>query len=756
MKNLIELFKARFSKRTLFILEIIAVLLCVITIVLKSHTPLNSVDFYMVPSDNAVQDGEVWEINAETSGDECVLLGKVNFIKRGHYVLDVSYKAESNQKCRLFAGSGEEAFIKGGTYNLDKAKREETFNFFIEDDLSNLEFQFLYNYQGEFKIKEVKITESRVGLYKNFVLLLAFFAIINTIIYCRESKNARDRIVISLLIAISASLPLLFSGITEGHDLMFHLMRIEGLANEIKVGHIPSRVQSVWMSDYGYPVSIYYGDILLYFPALLRICGFSINAAYKVFIFTVNFFTAYFGYVCFRNIFKDQKIAAIMSLVYSTAAYRLVDIYVRSAVGEYCALIFFPIISMAVYKLYSDENTGLRNNVSAGLLLALGMTGIVTSHILSAEMTAVVLALVFAVMIGKSFRINQLRTWIIGVVATCALSAYFIVPFLDYYINTNVQIQNLYKGYPIKIQEKGACIGDFFAVFKNLIWMQLSPGLALMTVLMIGIVLLILKRKMSATTKRILFLSVVVLWMSSNCFPWDILAHKFAIMNMLAQIQFPWRWIGVANIMLTLLMGQLVLDNGRFLKIENKSYDIVKITAIMAIVIVLFLESYYGDHAGRTIFYDTHNLNTYGYMNGEYLRGSEVSENVYIAVDTSSLSGQIEGDFKQAKIIDRSGTEMDFYIKNKKEDTKVTLPVINYPGYEVSDESGNVYPITDGENLLIAFDLPASYDGQLYLRYVEPVSWRIAELISIIAFLVSGIYGFRCISKLKKQQSIER
>jgi hypothetical protein len=73
----------------------------------------------------------------------------------------------------------------------------------------------------------------------------------------------------------------------------------------------------------------------------------------------------------------------------------------------------------------------------------------------------------------------------------------------------------------------------------------------------------------------------------------------------------------------------------------------------------------------RGNFYDTYNLNTYGVMNGEYLRGSEVSDKVYKTVNTSSFTGQIEGDFSLAKSTGRAGTQMDFYIKNKKSDTSV-------------------------------------------------------------------------------------
>lgn len=67
------------------------------------------------------------------------------------------------------------------------------------------------------------------------------------------------------------SLPLMVRGISDNdyQDLRVHLMRIEGIADQLRLGHVPVRMQSVWLDGYGYPISIYYGDIFLYFPAVL-------------------------------------------------------------------------------------------------------------------------------------------------------------------------------------------------------------------------------------------------------------------------------------------------------------------------------------------------------------------------------------------------------------------------------------------------------------------------------------------------------
>ena len=69
---------------------------------------------------------------------------------------------------------------------------------------------------------------------------------------------------------------------TTGHDLIFHLYRIEGIAQGLIEGQFPVRMQTVQAAGYGYPVSIMYGDIFLYPVALLVILGMSINNAYNL------------------------------------------------------------------------------------------------------------------------------------------------------------------------------------------------------------------------------------------------------------------------------------------------------------------------------------------------------------------------------------------------------------------------------------------------------------------------------------------
>ena len=157
-------------------------------------------------------------------------------------------------------------------------------------------------------------------------------------------------------IALLASMPIFAMAIHNGHDLQFHLMRIEGLAAGIRQGQFPVRLESIWNDKYGY-ATLFYGDLLLYIPALLRLLGVTINAAYNAYILLMNVLTAVVSYRCFHAMVKEKDIALLMTAAYVTSAYRLMDIYVRAAVGEYSAMIFLPMIGICDVPFISSGGT---------------------------------------------------------------------------------------------------------------------------------------------------------------------------------------------------------------------------------------------------------------------------------------------------------------------------------------------------------------------------------------------------------------
>ena len=101
-----------------------------------------------------------------------------------------------------------------------------------------------------------------------------------------------------LVIILMASIPLFNNYLIRGHDIYFHLMRIEGLAQGLGAGEFPVRIQPAWYDGYGYAVSVFYSDLFLYPAALLRLLGISLQDAYKVYVVLCNVATTLISGYC--------------------------------------------------------------------------------------------------------------------------------------------------------------------------------------------------------------------------------------------------------------------------------------------------------------------------------------------------------------------------------------------------------------------------------------------------------------------------
>ena len=529
------------------------------------------------------------------------------------------------------------------------------------------------------------------------------------------------------------SLPLFYHGI-EGHfgqDLGFHINRIEGLFLEMKNGVFPVRMQSFWMDAYGYPVSIYYCDLFLYFPALLRLLGVPVVAAYKTFLLVINIATVMVAFYSFSRIMGDELLGALGAFVYATSSYRLLDLFIRAAVGEYTALLFLPLVLYGVCAIYGwcaadgGESDGIRRG--AVIPLTVGMSGILLSHMMSLEIVGICLIVLCLLNLKKTFTKAVLSTYTVSAGFTLLITAWFTIPFVDYFATETVRINEV-VGNARQIQESGTRFYEFFDFFmipfSNLDSyitddrMLTTPGMVMMGTVVAALALW-LSRRADRRVKILTASSLVLLFVSSDIFPWNWLGKSGSLGDLLAQVQFPWRYIGIATAVITLLLLTLLS--------YGKSYGkAVAIVISVGALMCVWFTGVYGKYAELDTFVTTADLDTYDMGFIEYLRPDAVREDFTHKIRVTGGEGEVTELY-------REGTDMDLFVASETGAT-IELPVLNYKYYVITDDSGKEYEITDGENDEICFDVDADFEGVIYLRYVVPRFWHVAELVSIISF----------------------
>ncbi len=725
-------------------LVILAIVFCVL-LINRSTNRYIDVDLSQWKSAFVQYENNKWAIDEGTiEGENTIdfLYGPYMHLPKGHYTINIWYECDSNQSFQPFANSGKSFFIKAGTALLNKNQTFTEYQFVTTEDLDNFEVVVKYNGKGHLQINKIEISKNTNGIEKIFLILFVLFPV-GDFIYLYYEKIKEHKVLLFTLLGISlcASLPLFMRGVHwgHGHDIGFHLMRIEGISKELARGNIPVRLSSLWMDGYGYPVSIYYADILLYIPAILRNVGFSLIGCYKTYIFLINVGTTIISYICFKKMFIHSRIAVITTFAYVTTSYRFVNIYVRSAVGEYSSMMFLPVVAVAIYLIYTENDKEWKKYKKNALLLALGMTGIIGCHVLTVEMVCFVLVVVCIALWKKTIRKNTLKVYGIAILQALLLNAYFIIPFLDYYLNVPVRINDIVDGESVKmIQDHGTYIAQYFSFFQNPFGvsttainyrMGLTPGIVLIFALIIAVVLWA-KGKANKEIKIVTVFSLFMLFVASNMFPWNHIAFNFELGDLLAQVQFPWRYIGIANLFLSILLG-LVLKQYKIQ--ENGCYkNIAGVMNVLSIIFALVFLGYYCDNANLVNYYDTAEISTYNVVNGEYVRSGTELDLLTNKIATENLQG--------ASIISRDGSNMQIHCIAGNEEGRVEVPLFNYKGYIAVDDYGNEYTIKDGMNNVISIDIPSHFEGNITISFVEPFYWRIAEVISICMVLVSILY----------------
>ena len=586
----------------------------------------------------------------------------------------------------------------------------------------------------------------------------------------KASKLLREKwhILVLILLVVLISYPALFMDMAKGHDLDFHLMRIEGIRGDVSLSNFPVRMQSPWIDGYGYPVSILYGDLFLYLPAFFRFLRIPIMPAYRLFVLCINSATVAIAYNSFRVILKRREAAVFAATLYATAAYRLVDEYVRSAVGETLTIVFLPAVLACISVIYTSDEA--RTRWKAAVILAFVFTSITCAHTLTTSMLLVVLApgviISLFVFCKKGDRLRRFWNIFGAGVITVFLAAFFIVPFLDFYLNADIGFA-LDKGE--NIQGEGLILRDFFNFFCDPFKtfrddIQKTPGIALMTVLICAAAYLVMclagriRRSSGGENhvvgvfvnhRRIVFefcFALVLLFMTSRLFPWDFIEYNVPFGGLFIAIEFPMRYLAFAIVFLALLGGELLL--GLSEKFVNKGLTQRRVLRLicaafvgMCVFNVVNLCVYTPRFEKKANFMNVEDLGRWDY----YAMDFQLKNT---SVDDLDLGVKYEG-LLSFEVVSRDSNDWMIACVTGPDYGWVQFPVFAYPYYRAEDvqDPSVQFEIHEGGNRTVGVLLPANWSGILHMYWKEPVFWRVCEIISFITFAACVIFLVRGKSK---------
>lgn len=675
-------------------------------------------------------------------------------LKRGSYKITIDY----------LAGDGEESYTASSDYNTWPVITQRT-NVNFPENQTEVTYELRssigvtgYKVTANFNdalflfIHSIKIEETNDWKNVNLISILFVVLLLNFgyICYKRvpEEKKRSFRIGCGAFVSLLffSCLPLFSVYQKAGHDLLLHLYRIEGIKNALLDGQFPVRIPYSWLNGYGYAVSIFYGDGLLYFPAILRILGFTVQGAYKSYVLVINTATIVVSYYCFFKILKNRKIAFVGCAIYTLAPYRLLCTYLRCAVGEYTAMLFLPLVLYGLYVIY--EENGKKNK---WLPLAIGFAGLVQCHIISTLLAVLFVALFCLINLKKTFQWKILEQLFIAVCVIVVIDFWFIIPFFDYfrfeYYSTDLSAlgkTNAYGTFPVQLFTlfpHGT--GDAYTVADGVgetgeMSYPLGAAFGLVAVCYLFYLLGREKDKKQEPDKVISLGNyawvggIIATIMTCVWFPWDFIQQAFdgKLAMIVQNIQFPWRMLGIASLLFALVFVCLVE------KLKSTGYrkKAVIFTFSVGALIAISACYFYSDNEDRREpLYLQAETDIYSdvVMGGEYL-----------------LKGTERESWKNTEILSENRLDNIIYKKergssfvtcqnNTTSETYVDIPVFCYKGYKAKDvQTKEELLIVPGEQNRIRVIIPAGYNGTIKIRFCEPWYWRVSELISVIGVIM--------------------
>jgi len=660
----------------------------------------------------------------------------------GQYDVVVSYA--SPQPFSIQAVSALRAsFIENGQENLAAGEHDVMFRMNITDACQQL--AFACDLPQDAQIHSIMVKKADAGVFDRD--LAAYAAVLGGVLTLlmvlswderpAGRQRRRDALCV-ILIALFASMPLLFHGIYEGHDLFFHLNRIEGIAAGLREGQFPVRIHSSTLLGYGYAAPQFYPEVFLYLPAVLRNLGVSLAACVRVFELLINLAAASVCYLSARSLFDSRRIALGATALYTLCSYRISNLYVRATIGESLAMIFFPLLIWAVYEVLVREE-------KRWPLMTLAMTGIFLSHLLS-TLFAVGLCAVSALICAKKL-IREPRRILACVKAaglTVLCSAVFLVPFLDSVgglISTSVAIM---------ANEHVMRLGAYFVGFPgqapDLPYEALDfaytvgvvPGLAIM----LGCAALLVRLYAQGKDMRLpqdrlcrvfLTLSGVLLLGATELFPWEWACNlPTPYSTFFMQIQYPWRLVGAAAPMMSFAAAW-----GFMREEKHRTAGLCAIALLCAV---------FAGYSMQVIVQDVPMLEKESFCDTRI----EQFEYTFPGTEKSALEpGEIvvyhAPEYTVRDYVKR-GTTMSFTLDVPQGLSALELPLLYYPGYRVKEGKQPCRTMLGTNNVIRVLSLREGTDLHVRVWYEEPLAWTVSVYVSAAGFALLGallLYGRR-------------
>ena len=552
----------------------------------------------------------------------------------------------------------------------------------------------------------------------------------------QKTKQFHKQKVAHMIITIAAvtGFPYLQKGLCGYFpDLMYHMLRIEAVKDALLEGVFPVRIYERFFNGYGYGSPLFYPDIFLIFPALLRILSVPPLAVWKIFALCLTAGTSLTSYFSIKYICRDREFSIAAAFMLMLSQFYLADLCHRVGLSEYLAFIFIPVLIAGIYDffVYGGRKTWL---------MGIGFAGLLLSHTIMTFIGVILTVLIFVRMLFVRrenlflLDMERMRRLFVTAGAVILCTAYFTSPMLEQMISGTFQYMTPWA----KVGDYVQPFSTFFRVtgyFSHIAYVGIG-----IPILILLIVCLFLKKPKNKWTAAFFVGGCGMFLLTTPLFPWEKLNDT--ILNM---IQFPYRFYPYALFFLIVGITMILVKNFPT-GVKGRKAVLVFVIAGSVLGGIVQNATIISSEESKQIDAAYLEENT-GYVGaGEWLpqgldpdvTGLTAGKTVKADEELTNQKLRHEGKY--------------YYFTTEDDAHTYILPLMYYKGYEAwlscGDGSSVRLMLDKSDNSLVRVHNTEGKEGEVRIEYDGTALQKISSIISLVALL--GILLYIVISHIKK------
>lgn len=533
-------------------------------------------------------------------------------------------------------------------------------------------------------------------------------------------------LVFLILLTLPTLLPYFNSQFFYTQDHIF-IARLHQISAALADGHFPVR----WSPDlrFGEPTFNFYAPLPYYFGAAIKLLGFNFIWVAKILFILSSILSAIAMYILCRKLF-GLKAAFLAATLYVYAPYRAVDLYVRGALSETFAFVFFPLIFYA--SVLISEKVSFKG-VS---ILSLSLAGLFLTHNVTTLMFIPFLFLWWTYLLARQKNWKPVFPLAGSFILGLALSAFFLIPAL--FERGFIQTKYLTVGY-FDFRAHFVAFYQFFSSvwgYGSSLWgpiddMSFQIGIVHWATLILALIVGIFYRKDKKLFSLLFFLALsfflsIFMQHNKSAFLWEAIPIT-------AFIQFPWRFLAISIFIVAITGGAIA---GYF---KNK-FAIVYFTLIAGVIFVN-LQYFRPRNFVEDSFFDK-------FINVESMRaGVDLTKDylpIWVKNDRAEYFGTpraISGEIEVSDFVKKTGYASGSI--NVLSDSQIEMPITYFPGWEVKANATVINLSEPSIQGLITFELPRG-EYKIDLELKDTPVRIIGNFVSLISiFFLAAFLGFK-------------